>query len=258
MNVPATANDGDTVTFSVTTEGGTPTAYQWSFQSPSGAGNNPQVNFASPTSASTTAPAKWFANPNSDCATSPPAPSASHPYYNSKYKIKIKVTFQGGSEVTKDKDFTVNAWWDPAGSVAPATISGGVRRGYDNLGRLYVVVNSGTMARTTNPAVINVPTTSQFYNKMLRHEQEHVRQWQSGLYKDIWTVAGFMAVIANFTDRTDAGLLQQINNAFLAWDMQQLQDYLNAKSAAEIEAYNVSDLLAPQYAYQRCGQTMFP
>ena len=257
INVPATAKDGDMVTFSVTTQGGTPTAYLWSFESPNGAGNSPQVNFTASTSGTTNAKAHWFANPNSDCATSPPDPSASHPYYNSRYKIKIKVTFQDGREITKEKDFTVNAWWSPAGSVAPATNSGGIQTGFDNTRMLFVVINSGTMARTTYPAVISIPTASQFYNKTLRHEEKHELQWQSGLFKDIWAVSRFMAVVSNFTATTSAGLTQQINQAFVTWDAQQLQDYRNNFNAAEIEAYTISDLLAPQYAYQRCGRTIF-
>jgi hypothetical protein len=258
MNIPATAKDGDMVTFSVTIQGGTPTTYQWSFEAPSGAGNNPQMNFTAATSAMTMAKAHWFANPNSDCATSPPQLDTNHPYYNSKYKIKVKVTFQGGREITKEKNFTVNAWWSPAGSVAPATNSGGIQTGYDRIRRLYVVINSGTMARTIYSAVMNVPTASQFYNKTLKHEEKHELQWQSGLFKDIRAVSSFMAVVSNFTDTTAAGLTQQINQAFVTWDAQQAQDYANNLSAAEIEAYAISDLLTPQYAYQRCGRTTFP
>ncbi len=257
INVPATAKDGDTVTFSVTTENGTPTAYLWSFEAPSGAGNNPQVNFTAPTAATTQAEAHWFANPNSECPTIPPDLSETHPYYNSRYKIKVKVTFQGGKEITKESNFTVNAWWKPAGSVAPATISGIIRTGYDNSRNLFVVIDSGTLARTTYPAVINVPTASQFYNKTLKHEEKHVLQWQSGLFKDIRAVSGFMAVISNFTDTTAAGLQQHINDAFDTWDAQQAQDYKNLRDASEIEAYAISDSLAPQYAYQRCGRTSF-
>jgi hypothetical protein len=72
LNVPQTAKDGDTVTFSVTVLGGTPTSYQWSFESPQGAGNNPQVNFSSPNNATTTALAHWFALPDQECASEPP------------------------------------------------------------------------------------------------------------------------------------------------------------------------------------------
>ena len=261
INVPATAKDGDTVDFSVSVKGTTPTGYQWSFEAPSGAGNNPQVNFTPPTSAQTKAKAHWFANPNSDCATVPPRLSETHPYYNSKYKIKVKVTYKDNKGNNKDTDksgdFTVNAWWSPGGSVAPATNSGGPQTGFDSSRNLYVVLNSGTMVRNTNSAVINVPQTSQFYNKTVKHEEKHELQWASGLFKDIWTVSSFMAVISNFTDTTAQGLSAQIGQAYLTWDAQQVQSYHNNFNAAEIEAYAISDLIAPQYAYQRCGRTVF-
>jgi hypothetical protein len=66
-----------------------------------------------------------------------------------------------------------------------------------------------------------------------------------------------MAVISNFTDTTEAGLRQQIDQAFLTWDAQQEQDYKNNFNAAEIKAYAISDLIAPQFSYQRCGRTVF-
>jgi hypothetical protein len=115
LTVPTTAKDGETVTFSVATPDATPVGYQWSFTAPNGAGNNPQVNFATPNAASTTATAHWFASPNQPCSSG--TPSNTDPYYNSQYKIKVKVTFQGGQEVTKEKNFVVNTWVDPAGYV---------------------------------------------------------------------------------------------------------------------------------------------
>jgi len=256
INVPATAKDGDTVTFSVTTEKGTPTGYLWSFEAPSGAGNNPQVNFTAPTAATTQAKAHWFANPNSDCATTPPDLSETHPYYNSRYKIKVKVTFQGGKEITKGSDFTVNAWWDPAGSVATATITGGYVVSLDSNRNVYYM-SSDTFQRNVNSAVINVPATSQFYNKTLKHEQKHEEQWKTGIFKDVFSLTSLRAAVSNITDTTYAGAVQKINTAYLTWDTQQAQDYKNLRDAAEIEAYAISDLLAPQYAYQRCGRTSF-
>lgn len=220
--------------------------------------HNPQVNFTAATNANTQAKAHWFANPNSDCATSPPQLDTNHPYYNSKYKIKVKVTFQGGREITKDSNFTVNAFWDPAGTVAPATNSGGPLTRFDSTRQLYVVVNSGTMVRNTYSAIIYIPTVSQFYNKILNHEKKHELQWQSGLFKDVRAVSSFMAAISGLTDATAAGLTQKINQAFLAWDAQQFQNYKNNFNAAEIEAFTISDPLAPRFAYQRCSRTTFP
>ena len=247
INVPATAKDGDTVAFNVIVQGGTPTSYLWSFEAPSGAGNNPQVNFTASTSATTEAKAHWFANPDSPCPSNPPPSDTNHPYYNSKYKIKVKVTFQDGSEKTKDADFKVNAFWDPPGRTAPADFGGVPALKYDSRRRLYYVSGSGSLARTTYSKVIYVSTTSQFRNKTERHEEKHEEQWMTGLLKDIRTVSGFMNVISNFTDTTSDGLNQQIAQAFMTWDAQQAQLYRESLNASEIEAYQISDLLAPQY-----------
>lgn len=259
INGPGTAKDGVTVTFSATTQGGTPTSYQWTYSIDTGStGNNPQVNFNTPNAASTTALAHWYARPNSDCATSPPPASSSHPYYNSKYKIKVKVTFEGGAEISKEADFYVNAWWSPAGYVSPATISGGIAIGFNSTSQRWEVIGSGTMTRTTYPSVINIPSSSQFYNKTVQHESKHELQWATGLFQNTFAVSSFMTVIENFHDTSAQSLQQQINQAYLNWDQQQAQFYQSNLSAAEIEAYAISDLITPLFAYQRCGRTTWP
>ena len=89
------------------------------------------------------------------------------------------------------------------------------------------------------------------------HEQKHEAQWQTGMFSNLFEVASFMQVISNLTSTTRAGLTQQINQAHLNWANQQGQLYQNQKNAAEIEAFNISDPIAPMYAYQRCGRTQF-
>src|SRR5262249_39815263 len=53
--------DGQQGTFSVSASSGTATAYKRSFVAPGGAGNSPNVNFGSPTSARTSTDGHWFA-----------------------------------------------------------------------------------------------------------------------------------------------------------------------------------------------------
>ena len=125
--------DGDTANFNVTA---TPypyvTGYAWSFTVPSGAGNNPQVTFGSPDSASTSASCKWFALPDQDC-----------PPWDSQYTIRCIVTFNDSSTITKETTLTVNAHWIPAGFTDEPLIINGPRAGFDSSQNLYVVISPG-------------------------------------------------------------------------------------------------------------------
>lgn len=254
INGPATAKDGDTVTFSVTSQGGTPTSYLWSFEVPSGAGNNPQVNFTAPTSDTTDAKAHWFAKPNSDCPSTPPAVDTNHPYYNSSYTIKLKAIFPGGREIKKEKSFVVNAFWFPIGYVAPPAFSG-----YPDLQRnsqtgVWYVAGPGNVQRVTNAAVISAPTSSQFFNKTVQHEHVHEVQYQNGILVNLWTVSSFMNAISSLTATSRSALTMKIAAEHQNWDTAESNNFNLLKPQAEREAHAVSDLIAPLYAYQNCGR----
>jgi len=49
-------------------------------------------------------------------------------------------------------------------------------------------------------------------------------------------------------------LMTKINNASLTWFNGQESIYNSRLPAAEKDAYNVSDPIAPQYLYQNCGR----
>src|SRR5690606_23055679 len=224
--------------------GGTPTAYQWTYSIDSGStGNNPNVAFSAPTSASTTAVAHWYARPNSDCASNPPL-TTSHPYYNSKYKIKVKVTFQGGAENSKDANFNVNAWWSPAGSVGLAQITGIPQMQETSPGR-WGVVGPGTLARVPQQTpTIYVPSSSQFYNKTVAHENVHIAQWGPGrIFANYVTVAEFMSRISNITDTSEGNLILRLGQELDAYLISEANLIISSGdlNQAEIEAYAVSD-----------------
>jgi hypothetical protein len=257
INVPATAKDGDTVTFSASTQGGTPTAYQWTYSIDSGAtGNNPQVNFSAPTAASTTADAHWYARPNSDCPSTPPALSASHPYYNSKYKIKVTVTFQGGSQKSKEANFAVNSWWAPAGQVDPnvARVTGIPTRSPDSSG-VWRVTGMGSLGRLTPTKQVFVPATSQFYAKTVAHEGEHESHWAVGkLLGHLHNPSDFYTRIQNFTGTSDQNLIDKLSAELTAYTNEQGVLYTQLRAESERLAYSISDPISPQFAYQNCGQ----
>lgn len=260
LNVPLTAVDGTFANFGVVVSGATPTGFSWSFETPSGAGNNPQVNFDAPSESVTTAKAHWFALPDSPCPTTPPPVSSTHPYYNSKYKIKATVSYSGG-EVIKEADFTVNAYWYPAGSVGVPQLTGLPARAL-NAQNLWVFTGPGTLSRVTQRTpTINVPSTSQFYNKTLAHENVHIPQWNSGqVLGNYVTVNGFVSFISNLSASSENALLAQLPTALNNYLITEVNAIISsgALSQAEIAAYNVSDPIAPMYAYQRCGRTVFP
>jgi hypothetical protein len=245
MSGAQTVKDGEAASFSVTAEGGTPTNYEWIYRAPSRVGNNPSVTF-NPTSGSSsvTATGRWFASPNNSCSAS----------FDARYTIKCTVTFSNGKKKSAETTLTVNAYWNPAGSVAPATISGGPVTDFDPARNLYFVAGPGTLARTLNSAVINVPSTSQFYNKTLRHEQKHEEQWASGMFSDLLLISDLMAQLSPLTDTSRDGLNAQIATTFTNWFSAQENIYNSRVPAAEREAYAVSDSISPQYLYQNCGR----
>ncbi|HXG95237.1 MAG TPA: hypothetical protein VNN73_23070 [Blastocatellia bacterium] len=225
-------NDGDTVNWTVTVTGGTAVSYEWTgvtYQS-TGNGNDPNVTFSSTSTQTTTTNAHWYAYPDEECGAQA----------GSVYKIKCKVHFSDGDKKSGEALMVVNGWWDPAGTTASATISGGPRIGFDTSQNLWIVIGPGSLQRNLPTPVIYVPATSQFYNKTVTHENEHVAQWQSGVFSDFLTVGGLMAVLYPLTDATQNGLITKISNASNAWFANQQTIYNNRLPTAEKAAYYIS------------------
>jgi len=149
---------------------------------------------------------------------------------------------------------TVNAFWNPAGHTPNPTITGGPTIAFNTANNLWVVVNSGSLARGTTSATIFIPSSSQFYNKTETHENRHVTQWSSGMLSDLLLVSSLMTQLSPLTDATQAGLITKINNASTSWFNGQETIYNSRLRAAEKDAYDVSDQIAPQYLYQNCGR----
>lgn len=243
INVPPTAQDGATVTFSVTTQGGTPTAYLWSFSSPGGAGNNPQVNFTNSTATTTMAQAHWFANPDTACGS-----------FDSRYTIKIRVSFQGRSPITKEAPFTVSVGSNWGGKVdAPSTLApaGTLALAFDNERGLWTVVGRGSLQRVPSPIEMRTPQASQFYNKTLRHEEVHVEQYATGIWSDLYQIDNVMPRLFQLTDPNKQVLEQKIFQAVQTWRGEQDQILEQRLRQGEREAYAVSDPIAPRYLFQR-------
>jgi hypothetical protein len=242
--------DGDSASFSVSVSGGSPIAYQWSFKAPSAAGNSPGIAFATPTQASTSVYTHWYALPDKACA---PSGDGSDPYWNSIYTIVCTVTFADQRQQKAQTTLTVNAYWNPAGATGTPNILGGPTIGHDVVRNLWVVIDAGTLRRNLPTPVIYVPTTSQFYAKVTAHENKHVEQWKTGMLADLYSIDSLMTVLAPLTDATQQGLSKKLGAASITWVQQQDREFQRRLRAAEKEAHQVSDPIAPQYCYQYCG-----
>lgn len=249
ITVPSNANDGSTVTFSSTISGTeTPESYTWSY-TPTSGGNNPNLSLTSSMSGNTNATAKWWASPNDACTAST----------NSNYTVKLRTTWADHNPIEKTKTFTVMVPWTDAGvTTGNWAASGSTIRARNRGGQWYNSALGTYSISTGSTVVINVPASSQFYTKTVDHENVHVSQWNSnGLFGQQFTNAGLWAAIQNLTASTE---LQLISATYTA-----TTNYANARNAAayqlcnqgEIDAYAVSDLVAPQYIYQRCNRTQF-
>lgn len=245
--------DGQTASFVVVETGGTPISYAWSYTSPSGAGNAPRVSFTSATSANTGTDGHWFALPDVACPTQAQIPA----YYDAKYTLSARVTFQDHNVITKSTSLTVNSYWNPAGTTDPnvARIGGVPMMAADGKG-VWRVTGMGTLSRVVpTTSTIYVIPTSQFYNKTVQHEQAHVNNWILGtghLFGDLFIPTDFYNQIRNTTGTSQADLINQLSAA--------LKTYVNAQEAIvaqrEIQdehlAHVVSDPIAPRYVYQEC------
>lgn len=236
--------DGDQTTFHVTTLGLTPTGYSWTFSS-MGGGNNPNVNFGSPSAASTTTDGHWYANPNNPCTAGAHAVydidvAVHFPWFSLNDTAQLTVSVPWTTGGTTDFDLTPNA----------IQVQGGVTSAQDSNG-VWRVTGMGNLAIVAPIiSVVHVPQSSQFYSKVLQHEQKHVSDLSSGYFK----VTDFYAQIVNFTDSTQFGLFVQISQAAGSFISAELARSDADRTQLEQSAYGVSDLVAPQYMYQNCGR----
>jgi hypothetical protein len=243
-------NDGDSVTWTATVTGGTAVSYAWSgtpYQS-SGTGNNPNVTFSSTSTATTTTNAHWFAYPDQECGAQA----------GSTYTIKCKVHFADGDKKTGEALMTVYAWWYPAGYVDPniAQLTGfpAYSQGADGMWRVTGMGSLTRVVPTDSDKHIEVPTTSQFYQKTDRHEQVHVDNWKPGnLYGDVFQPSAFYDRVKYFVASNQQDLVNRILDEFYIYRDFEWEFIRRNHNQDERLAYAVSDLIAPRYLYQNCG-----
>ncbi|MBL9154649.1 MAG: hypothetical protein JNK37_19375 [Verrucomicrobiales bacterium] len=118
---------------------------------------------------------------------------------------------------------------------------------------VWYVKDKGTLNRTNASIKSLPPATSQFYDKILAHENEHVNQWNQGNWSGYWTVVGsghlsYYPRLENLISRTsEEHLRKEIQKARAIYDDHMRR--LIALSAANREAgaHAVSDPIPPNY-----------
>lgn len=172
------------------------------------------------------------------------------------------MTFSNGKKKSVETTLIVTIRFhssDRAGETDNPTIGGGPSYGYDASRNLWIVLGTGGMVRRTPAVRIHVPTTSQFYQKTVAHENKHVEQYTNGMLSDLYTVASLFAQFAPLTDSTEQGLIDKINNATLAWYNSQNAVAESRRRSVEQEAHAVSDPISPLYRYQwNCVSSLYP
>jgi len=235
--------------FSVTVQpaGLTVDSYTWSWQAPTGAGNNPQVAFGTGNQQNTIVNnAHWFASPDNRLK--------SVTGWDCEYTINCTVVINGVQYV----DSTPPTWRvylpDPPAETAVPRIDGMVSIGqFVSTGEWYVC-GMGTLVRTAPVVYPHIPSTSQFYNKVVTiHEARHVEQLTTGVsgttVHTLWdpTVLYNVSLSTMTSTVSEADLRNQVLTAILDYnDFDNIQ--LNAqRQMLEHDAFTQSNAVPPDY-----------
>ncbi len=227
--------DGGSGHFSLLVEGGTPSEYTWDASWPYGAGNDPFVSFVS-SGADTWTNAHWFAYPDMECAGSP-----------SEYQVN-GAAFIDSTPYTDSTPFRVHIP-NTGGRTHSPRVAGSVMLIPPGANGLWTV-GQNNYYRTQPLVIINVLPSSQFRNKVETHENVHVAQFMTGMFAFYWDPLVAYNRIKNFTDTSFALLSARIENEIGTYNNEQdtlarlqLQEF-------ELQAYAVSDSIAPRFYYQ--------
>ena len=111
---------------------------------------------------------------------------------------------------------------------------------------------------------INLPPSSQFYNKIDVHEQVHVEQLEAGgIASSFYTLDDFFNKYLKGLQYSNTDFLktQSIPNAlanFTKAENSRLEAEAGLILRMEVEAYAASDQESPQYIYQNCNRFRLP
>jgi hypothetical protein len=241
--------DSETFEAVVTPSGLSGLAYQWTWESPSGAGNNPSVNFSNPTDFQTRVlNSHWYALPNDICDAE----------LASDYTITCTVSPNGQELCVASATLSVRLRTQ-AGETTPPSIQGFPNIAFDPSNNVYKVSGVGSLTRTLANVQILLDANSEFRTKAEAHENQHKQDYDNGFRgHEFYTVAEFFDQIDDLTDPSQTNLVAKIQAKANQYRQNEDQDILSVFDCLEVSAYQASDPVAPQYKYHNCGQYTCP
>ena len=245
MNTIESLNSGN-YAVTVTPNTITPTSYKWIWEAPSGAGNSPNVNFSNETSQTTNVTStRWFASPD-DRHWNVTGTSCTYSI-NCEVKIDTKTCKASThSRLIVTVDATGQTSWPTFSGANTIIVSTRVAGGNTE----WYVSGIGGFTRTAPVATLNLPATSQFYNKVNVHESKHVTQWTSEVpWVNLFHANNlYNLTLKNLTSAiSEADLRNKIAIAVQNKQNSDAQIAVNTKCAREIAAFTVDRGVVPHY-----------
>jgi hypothetical protein len=238
--------DSGTFTCVVTPDDLNPT-YEWlsgveNDAWPESSGNNPQLDYSAPSDSSTIVRnTRWFA-PHNDRRQVVDGLIVS-------YNISCTVTI-GSLQCQAEYPAGLNVGVDLAGQCMPPDFSDWESIQVEEVYDLWRVVGQGDFHRTPPIPSVNVPQSSQFYDKAMAHENKHVTQFTSEEpWKDLYDANGlYESIISKLTsDIDEADLRIQIATAVLAQRNIDDQVLVNTKCEREEAAFDAMNDVDPDF-----------
>lgn len=158
-------------------------SYQWLTGSangawPSTAGNNPALDYSSPTANKTRVDdTRWFA----------PTPSRRQAIdgQTCTYLINCEVDIEG-TKIRSDNPASLKVSVDMTGQCSGPNFEDIDTITVANVSGVFRVTGRGTFHRSAPGPTVNMPISSQFYSKAMKHEQTHADDWVNTVpWKDL-------------------------------------------------------------------------
>jgi hypothetical protein len=189
----------------------------------------------------------WYAFPDISCGLN----KAEH---DCTYKLKEKTILEQ-DEFESSSEFVVYVPHTGGETSRPRIIGEPSTASLDD-GKIttWFIYEKNTLSRQIGIIDPKVTSTSQFYTKIIKHENKHIEQQKTGLMANLWLVDRFWDRVKNLKATSKAKLIKQYNDKLEEFKTQELEKLKKLKNDIEKEAYDVSDQIPPFYLYQNCGR----
>ncbi len=112
-----------------------------------------------------------------------------------------------------------------------------------------MVIGQGDFSRSVLVASVNMPLTSQFYNKAMTHENKHVERWLTCVFKDLKDANGlYNSTLYTLTStNSEADLRAKIVTAVYNQSVADDEIYDSKECDSEKEAYDALNAVEPHF-----------